>query len=110
MSLCRIPVIAATALFAVLPMSVLAEDATLVIQDHRFQPEVLQIPAQQRVKLLIENRDATPEEFDSHDLHREKVIAGNSQAIVWVGPLEPGEYGFVGEFHEDTARGKLIVE
>jgi plastocyanin len=82
----------------------------LTIQNHQFQPARVEVPANTRVKLIIHNKDATPEEFESHEMHREKIIAGNSQAAVFVGPLAPGEYPFFGEFHEDTAKGVLIVK
>jgi plastocyanin len=85
-------------------------ERTIVIKDHRFQPAEVSVPAQQTVKLVIDNQDPTPEEFESHDLNIEKVVPGNSTAAVRVGPLEAGTYSFVGEFHEDTAQGKLVVE
>ena len=49
----------------------------LAIKDHRFVPEEIRIPANQKVKLVVHNQDATPEEFESHELNREKVIAPN---------------------------------
>lgn len=82
----------------------------LTIREHRFEPDVLEIPAGKRVKLLIHNKDATPEEFESHDLNREKVIPGGATGIVYVGPLSPGTYKFFGEFHEATAQGRIIVK
>lgn len=82
----------------------------LVIDNHRFVPEELEVPAGEKVRLRIENRDPTPEEFESHDLNREKLIAGNGLAIVFVGPLKPGTYHFFGEFNEATAQGRLIVK
>lgn len=83
---------------------------TVVIKDHRFQPAELRVPAGQRVKLVVDNQDPTPEEFESHDLRREKVIPGHSKGVVWIGPLPKGEYGYYGEFHEDTAQGRIIAE
>ena len=83
---------------------------TLVIQDHRFQPEELTVPAGQKVKLMIENRDTTPEEFESHELNREKVIAGKSSATIFIGPLSAGRYTFVGEYHEKTAKGVIVAK
>jgi hypothetical protein len=68
------------------------------------------VPAGQKVKLVIQNQDPTPEEFESHTMHREKIIAGNSTGIVIIGPLQPGSYDFVGEFNEATAKGKVIVK
>ena len=56
------------------------------------------------------NRDDTPEEFESYELNREKVIVGNSQGVVFIGPLKPGEYPFFGEFNMKTALGKIIAE
>ncbi len=80
------------------------------IREHLFYPSELKIPAGQKVKLIIHNRDATPEEFESYELNREKVIIGNTQGIVFIGPLKPGEYPFFGEFNPKTAQGKVIVE
>jgi plastocyanin len=89
-----------------------AEDVerTIVIKDHRFEPATVEVPAGERVKLVIDNQDGTPEEFESLDLRREKVVPANTKAIIWIGPLTKGEYEFVGEFHEDTAKGKLIAK
>ncbi|MFT5425684.1 MAG: plastocyanin [Gammaproteobacteria bacterium] len=80
------------------------------IKDHHFVPDTIEIPAGTKIKLLVKNLDPTPEEFESHELNREKIIAGNSEAKIFLGPLDPGEYGFFGEFNEDTAQGKIIVK
>jgi hypothetical protein len=82
----------------------------LVLENHRFVPAELTVPAGKRLKLVIENRDSIPEEFDSYDLRREKVIAGNSKGEIWVGPLDPGSYSFMGEYHAETATGRLIAK
>lgn len=82
----------------------------LIIKDHKFNPAELTIPAGVKVKLIVDNQDATPEEFESHELNREKVIPGNSQAKIFVGPLKAGTYPFFGEFNEATAQGKLIAK
>jgi hypothetical protein len=80
------------------------------IREHLFFPAEFEIPANQKVKLIIYNRDGTPEEFESYELNREKVIVGNSQGVVFIGPLKPGEYPFFGEFNLKTALGKIIVK
>ncbi len=82
----------------------------LVIKDHRFQPAELSVPAGQKIKLVVENQDATPEEFESYSLNREKIVPGNGRIIVMVGPLKPGKYEFFGEFNMDTAQGVLIAQ
>lgn len=85
-------------------------EVTLVIKDHRFIPSEVKVPAGQKVKLLVDNQDATPEEFESHELNREKVIAGKSKATIFIGPLNAGSYAFIGEFNETTAKGVIIAE
>ncbi len=85
-------------------------EVLLVIRDHRFEPEELKVSAGQRIRILVDNQDTTPEEFESSGLKREKVIPGKSKGQVLVGPLKPGRYKFVGEFHEATAKGVLVVE
>lgn len=94
------------------PLTAFAADAdyTLVIKDHRFQPAELTVPAGKKIKLLIENHDTTPEEFDSHELNREKIISGNGRATLYIGPLDEGRYPFVGEFNKATAQGVIIAK
>lgn len=87
-----------------------AEEYDIVIKDHKFSPEEITVPAGVKIKLRIDNQDATPEEFESHDLHREKIINGNSKGTIFVGPLEPGRYHFFGEFNIDSANGYIIAE
>jgi len=80
------------------------------IKDHLFIPDTISVPANQKVKLLVINEDPTPEEFESYELNREKIIAGNSKAIIFIGPLSPGVYPFFGEFNPKTALGKITAE
>ena len=83
---------------------------TLVIKDHRFQPTEIEIPAGQKIALLVKNNDTTPEEFESIELRREKVVAGGDQITVYIGPLKPGKYEFFGDFNPTTARGHIIAK
>ena len=79
------------------------------IRNHLFFPPEIVIPADTKVKLLITNHDPTPEEFESYELNREKVISGNSKVVIFIGPLPAGEYPFFGEFYPKTAQGKVVV-
>ena len=85
-------------------------DVVVVIRDHCLSPAEVRIPANTKVRLVIDNQDATPEEFDSHALNREKVIPPRSKANVFIGPLTPGRYPFMGEFNASTAQGVVVVE
>ena len=83
---------------------------TLTIKDHRFEPSELEVPAGQKIALTVKNDDKTPEEFESTELRREKVIPGGGQVTVYIGPLKPGRYEFFGDFNPKTARGHIVAK
>jgi len=92
-------------------LSVLARPIIEIeIRDHLFYPAEIEIAADTKVKLIFINQDSTAEEVESYELNREKVIPGNSQGVLFIGPLQPGEYLFFGEFFPKTAQGKIIVK
>lgn len=101
-------------IFIVLTLSVCTVSAarleyTLEIRDHLFYPAEIEIPAHTKVKLIIYNRDRTPEEFDSFDLNREKVMFPQKKAVIFIGPLPKGNYHFFGEYNPNSARGTIVV-
>ena len=104
--------ILAAALLAFPLPAVLANSVTylLTIKDHQFNPAELKIPAGQKIKLTVHNLDSTPEEFESYELNREKIIPGGQSTSIYIGPLEAGRYPFFGEFHQDTAQGVIVTE
>jgi plastocyanin len=101
---------AALMTFSTLSVSALGQDFNLVIREHQFEPAEIRVPAGKRLAISVSNEDATPEEFDSAALKVEKVIPGKSKATVRIGPLTPGRYEFIGEFHSETAKGVVIAE
>src|SRR5258708_1505384 len=67
-------------LFIWMPILSWASDSgnyTIVIKNHQFEPAQLNIPAGQKIKLIVDNQDATAEEFESFVLNREKIVSGN---------------------------------
>jgi len=86
------------------------ETVRMSIKDHTFQPAEITIPANTKVKLLIRNQDISPEEFESDALHREKLIPGQTERVIFIGPLDAGSYEFYGEFNPKTAKGRVIVK
>jgi plastocyanin len=87
-----------------------AQEITVTIKAHRFEPTEIRIPAGKRVTIYVVNEDATPEEFESVSMKVEKIIPGKSKGLVRVGPLTPGRYDFFGDFNQATAKGVLIAE
>jgi plastocyanin len=93
-----------------LASSALAEEFSITIKDHRFDPAELQVPAGKDLTLKVTNADATAEEFESNDFDAEKVIPAGQTAVIKIAPFDPGRYEFFGEYHEDSAKGALIAK
>lgn len=87
-----------------------ATEVLLVIREHRFEPAEIRVPANQRIKLIVHNQDASAEEFESHALNREKVVPAQTKVTLFLGPLKTGRYAFFGEFHPDSAKGVVVAE
>jgi hypothetical protein len=101
----------AATLLGVYPLSPApATDAfTLTLKEHQFAPTELQVPANERFRIEVENRDLTPAEFESTDLHVEKIVVGGGKIIVSVGPLRPGTYRFFDDYNPDTTKGTIVA-
>ena len=96
--------------FPALGWAATPETYTIVIKEHRFEPAQLKIPAGQKIKLIIDNQDPTPEEFESYELNREKVVAGGKKIVIYLGPLKPGTYKYFGDFHPKTSQGVIVAQ
>jgi heme/copper-type cytochrome/quinol oxidase subunit 2 len=82
----------------------------LVLHNHRFEPARITVPANVKFKLLVKNTDDAADEFESADLNREKLVPPGQTITVFLGPLDPGEYKFFGDFHQDTAQGIMVAK
>ena len=102
----------AVAWSVVLPGAAPAADPeiALAIENNRFQPEEVKVKAGAPFVLVITNKDKGPEEFESHALRVEKVIPAGKTVRLKMPALRPGSYGFVGEYHEKTAKGRIVAE
>jgi plastocyanin len=85
-------------------------EIALTIENNRFQPEDIRVKAGAAFLLVITNKDRGPEEFESHDLRIEKVIPAGKTVRLKMPALKPGTYGFIGEYHEKTAKGRIVAE
>jgi plastocyanin len=102
----------AAALIVGAALSAQAQDAvalTISIKDHKFDPPELRAPAGKAITLTVKNLDPIAAEFESKELHVEKVIAAKGQGLIRIRPQKPGRYNFVDDFHQDT-QGTLVVE
>jgi plastocyanin len=87
-----------------------AGDYRLTLKDNKFEPARLEVPSGEKISVIIHNQDATPAEFESRDLNREKIVSPNSEARILIGPLKPGTYDFFDDFHPKTATGTFVVK
>lgn len=101
-------------LFIFVMQTAIATDNDIVtvdlhIKDHQFVPDIIELPTNKKICIIVYNEDPTIEEFESLDLKREKIVLGNSFIKIILAPLAPGEYKFFGDFHQETAQGKIVV-
>jgi plastocyanin len=86
------------------------QEIAVTIEKNRFSPEEVKVKAGTPFVLVITNKDAAPEEFESKALRIEKVIPAGKTVKVNVRALKAGAYDFVGEYHEKTAKGRIVAE
>jgi hypothetical protein len=78
----------------------------ITVKDGVFMPNRLEVPAGQRIKLMLKNAGRGPLEFENINLHVEKILAAGAESFVVV-KLSAGEHRFVDEFN--IATGELLV-
>ena len=86
------------------------EEKKLTIENNRFSPEEIKVKANAPFVIVVTNKDKTPEEVESKELKIEKVVPPGQTVKIRVRALKPGTYPFVGEFHEKTAKGRIVAE
>jgi hypothetical protein len=88
-----------------------AEDAvslSVTIKDGKFEPAELHAPPGRALEVHVTNLNAIPSEFESSDLHFEKIVPVGKEVVVRVRPQQPGRYTFFDDFHHET-QGALVV-
>jgi plastocyanin len=81
---------------------------SITIKDQKFDPPELHAPPGQTVAIEVKNLNPIVSEFESADLHFEKIVPAGGQGVVYVRPLQPGRYNFYDDFHHAT-QGYLVV-
>jgi hypothetical protein len=87
------------------------EDPIFVIEfaEGAIRPPVLAVPAGTRFKLELRNTGADPVEFESLELHKEKVLGPGVTSFIVIRRLNPGEYRFFDDFHPGTPPARLLA-
>ncbi|MQY50802.1 cupredoxin domain-containing protein [Rhodocyclus tenuis] len=105
-------IIAGLLLFAALAPVQAQEIPTfnLTIRAGHFVPDTLEVPAGSKFRLMIKNEGPGAEEFESIELKKEKVLAPGASSFLIFQPLKPGTYKFFGDFHPETAQGRIVAK
>jgi plastocyanin len=86
------------------------KEIPITIENNTFSPDEIKVKAGEPFVLVVTNKDKSPEEFESKELRIEKVVPAGKTMKIRVRALKPGTYPFVGEYHEKTAKGRIIAE
>jgi len=81
----------------------------LEMSDGKLSPARIEVPAGQRIKIEVRNTGKGAAEFESVQLRKEKVLAPGADSFVVIAPLEPGEYKFFDDFHQQ-AQGVIVAK
>jgi hypothetical protein len=81
---------------------------SLTLKDHKFDPAEVHAPAGKPIAIHVKNLNTIVSEFESSDLHFEKIVPVGTEAVVFVRPQQPGRYNFYDDFHHET-QGYLVV-
>lgn len=87
-----------------------ANEVSLTIENNRFYPEEIKVKAGTPFVLIITNKDQSAEEFESLELRIEKIIPAGKTLRLRMPALKPGTYRVFGDFHEKTAKGRIVAE
>jgi hypothetical protein len=83
---------------------------TIEFHDGKVAPVRVEVPANRRFKIELRNSGVTPAEFESNELHKEKVLAPGTTSILVFRTLDPGEYTFFDDFHPDAPKAVLVAK
>jgi len=104
----RIPAIVTLLILAAAP-ALADEQAHLVLRDHIFTPNRLEVPSGKKFQLVVKNDSDQPIEWESEELDREEVVRPGEENTIFLGPLSPGEYAYFDDRHQDS-KGVLVAK
>lgn len=76
----------------------------------RFEPAELAVPAGTPFRLKITNAEKHVIEFESFELHRERVVQPGQTITVIMPSVGTGTYTFVDDLHRSTPEGAIVAK
>jgi hypothetical protein len=83
---------------------------SIEFKDGKVAPLRVEVPANKRFKLELRNAGTTPAEFESNELHKEKVLAPGTTSFLVFRTLDRGEYTFFDDFHPDAPKAVIVAK
>jgi hypothetical protein len=80
----------------------------ITLENGRFSPSEVVVPANSAFKLQVTNKDKDTIEFESFELHR--AVQPGETITVYMPSLSPGTYEFVDDFHSSTPKGAIVAK
>ena len=90
------------------PSARAADDSSLRFQSGNVEPASLTLPANTPTKLKVTNAGDAAVEFESFELHRERVVQPGQTITVYIPALAPGTYPFFDDFSHGATTGEII--
>jgi len=85
-------------------------DPEIRLEHGRFGPAQVAVPANTPFKVRVTNADTVAIEFESFELHRERVVQPGETITIYFPPLASGTYQFFDDFHHDTPPGAIVAQ
>jgi hypothetical protein len=85
-----------------------ADDSSLRFHTGAVEPASLALPANTPVKLQVTNAGDAAVEFESFELHRERVVQPGQTITVYIPALPPGTYPFFDDFSHGAVKGEIV--
>ena len=85
-----------------------ADDSQLRFHAGAVEPASLTLPANTAVKLQVINDGKAAVEFESFELHRERVVQPGQTITVYLPALPPGTYPFFDDFSHGAVKGEIV--
>lgn len=110
MNLKFIPLIASVLVIAITTYAKAeGQTYTITVKNGTFEPAALEVPANQKIHLIIKNEEKVLVEFESYPLDVEEKIDSGESVEVFINPLDAGTYPIFDDKNPNV-KGSLIAK
>jgi uncharacterized protein (DUF58 family) len=99
-----------TAPFAAATVAAPQSIPEISLENGSFQPAELVVTANNPFQVRVTNRSSAAIEFESFELHRERVVQPGETITVYMPPLRAGTYRFFDDFNHGTPQGSIVAK